>query len=1023
MRFIRGGQDVELKIGKAQALLAYLAVTGEAQAREHLLDLLWAESHPDAARKNLRNILWRMRRQLGDDILVAEDDWVLLSSGVLTDVARFESQIHDALNIANHPGIRPEDSQLESTLDLWRGPLLDGLKLSDAPDFELWLTAQRNRLGQLYLAGLNRLLTRHREAADWRAIIPVAQRALAFDLAQEPIAAVLMEAYARLGQRRDALRQYDTLRTVLRQELGAAPLPATQALQSQILSGELSVADSPLIDIQPSPLVTPRPRAHPQLRRPFVGRRFERAALDDAKESTAGGRLQIVLITGDLGIGKSTLWQQWSHDQTGETMVLEARCLSSTQTLPFAPISSLFGTQICMEWLTGPQAGISPVWLTELTRLLPQIHDARSDLPAAIPVPPEEERRRLFEALTQIVHSFRARPLILFIDDLHWADQATLDWLVYLSDRMREDPVLLVCAYRSNEASNTLDHRLARWRRDGLVKSLSLLPLSVDESTELISALDGNVAMIDFLHAQSGGNPYYLTELSRVHPDGMPAALKDLLKARLHGLPDNALRLLQAAAILEPSIEFGMLQWISRQGEDETLDALDVLLEAAILVEHGDTYAFAHPILAGIVRDELSSPRRKRLHHRVAERLTATHEGEIEPIAGQLTRHFAGAGEEIEAARYAEMAASRAAQMGAMAEAVNFYRQAYALEPTVSRQLELGYALMHVPGGVTEARRAMQEALDVSESQHDQQGIVQAGLRLAFSYLSTEEGEQVLLWADRILAASEEIQEAAGSDSIELRATIEYLMAAGKFNMPNGIAEADGHYGEATRLVTEHQLDSGIAMQSWFGWGNLSVQCGDYQSAISKFERTLDLARSTRNIYFEALCYNNLAYATLLAGDLPAARATIDRGLNFINDNALLRPRQYHYSTRGEVALAEGDLADADSWFNRALDEARSFGNETFAINIRANLGRVAQARGDYEQAEQLLTAAFNDIAPGSALYLRSQIQLWLAEFYLEHEDVSAAGIHLDAARQRSAGSRRMALQAAADQIAERIAT
>ena len=74
VRFVRGGQDVELKIGKAQALLAYLAVTGEAQAREHLLDLLWAESHPDAARKNLRNNLWRIRRQLGDDILVAEDD-------------------------------------------------------------------------------------------------------------------------------------------------------------------------------------------------------------------------------------------------------------------------------------------------------------------------------------------------------------------------------------------------------------------------------------------------------------------------------------------------------------------------------------------------------------------------------------------------------------------------------------------------------------------------------------------------------------------------------------------------------------------------------------------------------------------------------------------------------------------------------------------------------------------------------------------------------------------------------------
>ena len=485
---------------------------------------------------------------------------------------------------------------------------------------------------------------------------------------------------------------------------------------------------------------------------------------------------------------------------------------------------------------------------------------------------------------------------------------------------------------------------------------------------------------------------------------------------------DDALRLLQAAAILEPSIDFGILQWIGAQSEDETLDALDVLLEAAILVERGDTYEFTHPLLAGIVRDELSSPRRKRLHHRAAEQLQAIHRDEIETIAGELTHHFAGAGEVSEAAHYAEMAAARAAQIGAMTESVNFYRQAYALEPTASRQLELGYALMHVPGGVSEARQAMQDALTLSKSQKDQQGIVQAGLRLAFSYLSTEEGEQVLFWAERILDASEEIWAAGAADSFELRATIEYLMGAGKFHTPGGMIEADLHYGEATRLVTEHHMDSGIAHQSWFGWGNLSVQCGDYLAAISKFEQTLNLAKSTHDIYFEALCYNNLAYATLLAGDLAAARATIDNGLDFIKSNALMRPRQYHYSTRGEIALAEGDLDGADSWFTRALDEALSYDNETFAINIRANLGRVAQARGAYDQAEQRLMSALNAIPAGSALYLRSQIQLWLAELYVENKNVVAAGVHLTAAQQRLEGSQRMGLQAAAEEIAERIA-
>ena len=164
-----------------------------------------------------------------------------------------------------------------------------------------------------------------------------------------------------------------------------------------------------------------------------------------------------------------------------------------------------------------------------------------------------------------------------------------------------------------------------------------------------------------------------------------------------------------------------------------------------------------------------------------------------------------------------------------------------------------------------EAREAMQQALDTFESNGDQAGIAQAGLRLAVSYLSTEQGEQVLYWADRILVAATE------SDDFELHATAEYLMAAGKLYGQHAMNESDAHYREATRLASEHNLDSDIAIQSWFGWGNLSVQCGEYADARSKFERTLSLARSAGNIYFESLGYNNLAYATLLGGDVAAA--------------------------------------------------------------------------------------------------------------------------------------------------------
>ena len=124
VHFVRDDQDIELNIGKVQALLAYLAATGAPQTREHLLELLWAESHPEAARKNLRNSLWRMRQKMGDDVLISEDNWVMLSSPIWTDITSFEAGMQMVLDPANHPSVPLEPIQLESMLDLCRGPLL-----------------------------------------------------------------------------------------------------------------------------------------------------------------------------------------------------------------------------------------------------------------------------------------------------------------------------------------------------------------------------------------------------------------------------------------------------------------------------------------------------------------------------------------------------------------------------------------------------------------------------------------------------------------------------------------------------------------------------------------------------------------------------------------------------------------------------------------------------------------------------------------------------------------------------------
>jgi tetratricopeptide (TPR) repeat protein len=541
-----------------------------------------------------------------------------------------------------------------------------------------------------------------------------------------------------------------------------------------------------------------------------------------------------------------------------------------------------------------------------------------------------------------------------------------------------------------------------------LLRRLPLPRLTSQEATDLLDRLGGNTNMADYLYSQSGGNPYYLTQLSDVVVDGIPATLAELVRARLSYLPEHLLPTLQAAAILEPAIDLEILCQTSQRSEEETLDALDGLLAVAVLVEAANSYEFAHPLVATVVRDGLGSGRRRLLHRRAALSLATHYADQLSTVAGQLARHYAEAGEALDAARFAEMAGDEAMRIGAAAEAVAFYQQAIALAPTPGRQLALGHAYLLLPGKMAEARSAMQQALATYEAEGNCQGTVKAGLRLAASYLATQEGAQVLYWAQRVLPDLETVED------VTLHASAHYLMGTAKFRNGYGQEEAAAHYAEATRLVTEHQLESEIALMSWFEWGNLCLEQGNYPLAVEKFQTARKVAQASQSLFFEVLCCNNLAYALLLQGDRASASEMIETGLVLGQTYALFPAQQYLYSTQGEILLASGQLAAAEQAFQQALVLAEKYDNPSFAANVRAHLGRVAQSHGALDVAEQLLSTAQAALQGETARYLQTQINLWLAEVQLQRGEQLAAAQNLGHAEAsllnlQNPGLRRMA--------------
>jgi predicted ATPase len=159
------------------------------------------------------------------------------------------------------------------------------------------------------------------------------------------------------------------------------------------------------------------------------------------------------------------------------------------------------------------------------------MRDSLPDLPAPAVLPPEEERRRVFEAFAQSLRALMDRPLVLFIDDLHWADRTTLDWLGYLLDRLHDQPLLLVLTYRPEDAPAPLIHLITNWNRQNVLRRVTLPRLDPEESAALVRSLGGDPALAENVQAQSAGNPYFLIELAT--GSDLAPALTELIRARL----------------------------------------------------------------------------------------------------------------------------------------------------------------------------------------------------------------------------------------------------------------------------------------------------------------------------------------------------------------------------------------------------------------------------------------------------------------------------------------------------------
>lgn len=698
------GQPVVLDTRKAVALLAYLVMTGPHHSRDTLAALLYPELDQSRARAALRRTLSSLKTGIGDSWLKIERDQIALipGDGLWCDALQFQRLLAQCQSSGRDQDDLASLPALQQAVALYRESFLAGFSLRDSAAFDDWQRFESERLQRELIGALERLVRLLTRVGRLTEALEQAQRLLTIDPLHEPGHRVLMLLYAWTGQQQAALHQYRECVRVLGDELGVAPLAETTRVYEAIKERRVPPPPTSLrtaqqrtaVPLGPAAESPAPPPAPPAEALPLVGRSAELAALRKARQAIhADGCL--AALEGEPGIGKTRLAEEFCAGvRTEGGVVVAGRCYEGETGLAYGLWLAVLHAALA-EPSAGQRLSAAPDYaLAEVARLLPGLAGDRA-LPPVRPLDHPGAQAQFFEGLCQVIRALTGQAGVLFLDDLQWADSASLDALAYLTHRLAGRPLLILAAWRAEDSSAVQRLRgLARdAQRDGRGLIVRLNRLSRSDMLSLAAHLP-DVGQAERLHRESEGLPLFVAEYLRALRAGQapadawpqPQGVRSLLAARLAAVDEAGQQLLAAAAVIGRSFDFETLRAASGRSEEETVDCLEQLVRQGLVREtgasgQGGDYDFSHEQLRALVYAETGLARRRLLHRRVAEALQRQQRAGQTAGAGasKIAHHLQLAGREEEAAGYFWQAGQYARSLYANAEALAHFETALAL--------------------------------------------------------------------------------------------------------------------------------------------------------------------------------------------------------------------------------------------------------------------------------------------------------------------------------------------------------
>ena len=723
----------------------------------------------------------------------------------------------------------------------------------------------------------------------------------------------------------------------------------------------------------------PRPIAGREIQ--LIDRVEEMNLLRQAVDKAVRGEGSLVFLCGEAGIGKTRLTRELrAYARLRGMQVLYGRCPALFRMDGVPPYVLWSG--VLRDYL---EAG-SPEQLyrvvgfypAEVAKLVPELKQRLAAIPQSLPISPEHERDRLFEAVSQfIINVSKEGPLLLVLDDLQWTDQTSLLLMHYLARGIYKTPLLLLGAYRETDIDekHPLSPVLTELNRERLLQSVSLKRMPFKDVSEMIRQIleqdEIPKEFCELLYEKTRGNPFFVEEIVKslreeeviyreedkwkfkeISKIEFPKTVKDVIKARISRLDDECQNILTMASFIGNDFTFEALCGVTGIEEDKLLETMERILKGGLVRERvirgEDVYSFSDVIVRDVVHEEVSHLRHKKLHGAVGHALEKIYAKRIDEHFSELALHFLESGEKDKALDYFLKAAEKAQKVYAYSEAFSYFQ--HALE------------LLEEKGNSVEQKAQVIEKL----------GILKVWMG---------DGEAGIEYLDRSLTLWTKIGDRRNIARLHVQ------MASWLWEVIGDRNKAAEHHRVALEIL-EKEPESVELASLYEDISHMLWRTGRPAEALSWAQKALGLAEQLGSSEVLAWCYNDLGALSLKLGECEKALQYYEQGLRIALEKNLVVVAALLYNNLCEYYRGMGEFQKIFETAKKGSEMARKSGDLIDLVWIDMQLASSYAFMGEMQKALSILEDIIaldkrtkNTIHLSYALFVLGQGYNWLGEW------------------------------------------